>query len=159
MLHKHITNKNHWTMQRAKKNKIKKSQIRDPVLYPKLCGSIIWAFHIPVWWDIKREGKEKKQPREEETSCYGGTEHVADESRTVFKETQASGALACSRLLHAALSLMSLPVKPGLCGCLSRSNHGPPALSTSARSALFTSPQTAVNNTNEWINVQMNVFS
>lgn len=92
----------------------------------------LWQHHLSfphtrlVRYKKKKEGKKKKQPREEETSCYGGTEHVADERRTVFKETQASEALACSHLLHAALSLMSLPVKPGLCGCLSLSNHGLP---------------------------------
>lgn len=129
MLHKHKTNKNHWTVQRVKKNKILKK--KKPNKRPCSVSKALWQHHLSfphprlVRYKKRSEGK-KNQPREEETSCYGGTEHVADESGTVFKETQASEALARSRLLHGALSLMSLPVKPGLCGCLSRSNHGPP---------------------------------
>lgn len=119
--------KNRSAVRRAKKN--------NYLFFLRPCSVSkgLWQHHLSfpptrlVRYKKRREGREKKkQPREEETSCYGGTEHVADESRTVFKETQASEALARSRLLHAAPSLMSLPVKPGLCGCLSRSNHGPP---------------------------------
>lgn len=156
MSHKHITNKNHWAMQHKQK---KKEQIRDPALYPKVCGSIIWAFHIPVWWDIKREWKKKK------TALWG--RNVLLRRNRACRRWE-SDSVQRDAGQWSARSLASPPCRSVLNEppCKARAlrlsvslQSRPAALSTPARSALFTSSKTAVNNTNEWINAQTNAFS